>query len=194
MIQNTVPSGIGTAIEYKGAYVMNRTGATLTVGELVMCDKLAGDAGFGGGTSVINYCNVTNTGSEQFPLNNMLSPTTAGLGALGSPATMPSWFGIVDQLCPRGSETPGADDTMIHICMRGFTKGKMKSTVGAADTSPGEYGKPLFGENNVRTLNQVVVNGQRCFGWLLQENSVADTLAPIIFDGFGGFGGAGAAS
>ena len=166
--------------------VWNRTGATLTVGEVVMTDTLAldaedgqvaGDLGTISGTSSV----TSNPGADSFPLNNVITPTTAGIGGLGTTAIDPGyWFGLVIGL---GDVGTGADNTVIEVLWQGRGVAKMAATVATA-----QYGKCLVAANGVRTLTLTTAAGNKVIARLEQDTTTQDTNANVLFDGLNGFG------
>lgn len=183
--RNFSPVGVGYHPDYIGCPVWNRTTATVAIGEIVMFDMKIADGGFSGNASQAAYADVVSPGSDGFSLANVINPATAGLGVLGTAAVDPGfYFGIVDDLLGG----TGADDTLVHVCLKGFTKVKMASTVGAEDTVPGEYGKVFIGANGVRTGTATTTNGCKTLGRLLEENTVANALTFCLFNGIEGMG------
>lgn len=180
--RNFAPVGVGYHPDYVSGTVWNRTGATLAVGELVMLDMLAADAGFGSNATAALYADTV-PGGDGFPLAQILTPTTAGIGALnaGSPGAI---FCVVDDILSGA----GADDTQVHVCFKGYVKVKMASTVGAQGTAPGEYGKVIVGANGVRTATATYTVGNKAVGRLLEENTTANALSLCLFNGVEGFG------
>lgn len=174
--RNFAGVGIGYVPDYIGGTVYNRTGATLAVGELVMIDHLAADAGFGGNSSAAVYV-AQSVGSDTHPLAQMLTPTTVGAGAVGGAPG--AYFGVVDDVLDRG----GVDDSLIHVCWKGHTKVKMAATVGA-----GEYGKVIYAADGVRTATATYTAGKKGLGRLLQNTTTQDTNALVIFNGIEGLG------
>jgi len=166
--------------------VWNRSGATLTVGEVVMTDTLAldpedgqvaGDLGTISGVSSV----TSNPGADAFPLNNVITPTTAGLGVLGGATADPGyWFGLVISL---GDVGTGADNTVVEVLWQGRGVAKMAATVGTA-----QYGKPLVAANGVRTLTLTTAAGTKIIARLEQDTTTANTNANVLFDGLNGFG------
>jgi hypothetical protein len=178
--RNFLSVGIGYQPDYIGAPVYNRTGATLAVGELVMVDMLAGDAGFGGNASAALYL-AQPIGNELHPLAQVLTPTTAGIGALSASAGV--IFGVVDDVMAGG----GADDTLIHVCWKGLVKIKMAGTAAS-----GEFGKPILGANGVRTVTTTVTVGVKQLGKVLADATTANSNSLCLFNGVEGFGGSAA--
>jgi hypothetical protein len=181
--RNFLASGIGYQPDYIGGIVYNRTGTTLTVGEVVMVDHLAADAGFGGNASAAAYVAQT-FGNELHPMAQVLVPTVVGDGALNG-ATPGAYMGIVDDVMSGA----GADDTQVHVCWKGIVYGRMASTVGA-----GEYGKPVYGAGAVKTLTATFLLGGKPLGRLLQNTTTAATNALLLWNGIEGVGQAEAAS
>lgn len=183
--------GLGIIPQSLTGIVWNRTGATLAVGEVVMTDTLALDAETGqvaGDLGTISgVSSVTNNpGADSFPLNNVITPTTAGIGGLGTTAIDTGyWFGVVINL---GTVGTGADNTKIGVLWQGRTKAKMAATVATA-----QYGKSLVPANAVRTLTLTTAAGNKIIARLEQDTTTQDTLADVLFDGINGFGN-GAAS
>lgn len=175
--RNMLGVGIGYSPDNISGWVYNRTGATLAVGELVMIDHLAADGGFGGNASAAAYVAQT-VGNELHPHAQVITPTTAGIGALNSGAPG-AYFGVVEDVLAGA----GADDTLIKVCWKGITSIKMASTVGA-----GEYGKVIVGANAVRTATATYTVGNKALGRLLQNTTTANTNALVIFNGIEGFG------
>lgn len=185
--RNFSPAGIGYHPDYIGAIVFNRTGSTVRIGEVVMFDMKISDATpiFGGNATQAAYADVVSPGLDGFSLTNVVDPATAGLGVLGTTAVDPGfYFGIVDDLMADA----GVTEKLIHVCLKGFTKVRMTSTVGAEDTVPGEYGKVFIGANGVRTATATTTNGCKSLGRLLEENTVADSLTFCLFNGIDGMG------
>lgn len=166
--------------------VINRTAATLTIGEIVMTDTLAldpddgqvaGDLDSGG----VNSSVTSNPGSDNFPLNNVITPTTAGIGGLGTTAIDAGyWFAVVTGL---GSAGTGADNTEIEVTWQGRVQAKMAATVATA-----QYGKALVAANGVRTLTLTTASGNKILARLEADITTANALSPVLFDGITGFG------
>jgi hypothetical protein len=183
--------GMGLIPQALKSRVWNRTGATLTVGEVVMTDTLAldaedgqvaGDLGTISGVSSV----TTNPGADSFPLNNVITPTTAGIGGLGTTAIdVGYWFGLVLDL---GDVGTGVDNSVVTVLWQGRGKAKMAATVATA-----QYGKSLVAANSVRTLTLTTAAGVKIIARLEQDTTTQDVNADVLFDGINGFGN-GAAS
>lgn len=166
--------------------VWNRTGATLARGEVVMTDTLAldpetgqvvGDLGAISGVSSI----TTNPGADSFPLNNVITPTTAGIGGVGTTAIDAGyWFGLVIGL---GDVGTGADNTIIEVLWQGRGSAKMEANVATP-----QYGKSLVAADTKRTLTLTTIAGNKIIARLEQDTTTAAALANVLFDGITGFG------
>lgn len=172
--RNMVPVGIGYQPDYVGGTVFNRTGATLAVGELIMLDMLGAD---GASSKAFTAATDSLVGGNAWPLAQALTPTTAGIGALSGSAGV--IFGVVDDLLAGG----GADDTLMHVCWKGIVKIKQKSTAAS-----GEYGKPISGENGVRTVTTAVTVAVKQLGKIIEDATTANANATCLFNGVEGFG------
>ena len=159
--------------------VTNRVGATpVILGQVVMTDTKAVDAD--------SSKTETNVGAAGFPINNVVTPTTAGIGVLGTAAADPGyWFGVVTSL---GTAGTGADNTEIEVTWQGYVS--VLITTGTT----GEYGKVLFPANTATGVTTTGAAGVKGVGRVLQDTTTSATLALALWDGIGGAFGGNAAS
>lgn len=164
-------AGIGVIPKAFTATVWNRTGATLTVGELVMVDEKGSDAA----TSKTQ----TNPGADDYPVNNVITPTTAGIGAAS--ADTGHRIGVVISL---GTAGTGADDTKVVVAYAGLWPVKAANTAAS-----GEYGKLIFPANSVRTFDTTGTTiARRALGRLRTDATTANSNALVEFYGWAGMG------
>lgn len=148
----------------------NRTGATLTVGEFCRFDETAADAG--------------TTAANGGPLGNLLTPSTATIGAnnghIGHRGCV-----VIDLMNKFDGTTPGADDTLVKVRFRGRVKVQITAGENIA------VGDMLGGANAVRTMSEAATNGLKVYA-IAEEAinpAVAGTLYEVDFkgDGWGNF-------
>lgn len=144
----------------------NRTGATLTVGEVCIFDETAADAG--------------TTAANGGPLGNLITPVTAKIGAnnghIGYRACV-----VIDLLDKNDGTTAGADDALVRVKFRGKTKVQITA---AQDIAVGDM---LGLANSVRTMSEAATNGLRVYA-IAQEadnDANAGTLYSVDFKGEG---------
>ena len=168
--------GPGVGIFWKSTYatVWNRTGATLTVGEVIMADLTDVDAGTT--TSLVE-------GNDGSVYANFISPSTAGIGVVTASASTGHpgfFFGVVVDLLPQQGQTAGGDDTKVKVQLQGVAKISMVATAITV-------GLPLFPANGVRTLTPVVAAGVKVLAIAHEPNGSAAGVYQCLFDGINGF-------
>ncbi len=159
--------GVGLFFKKTFAKAYNRTGATLTVGEVVMFDLAA----VNGNTLGTDYTE----GANDSIFANVVTPTTAGIGVLTSSGTTGDpgyYFGVVVDLL----NGAGVDNTIVRLQIQGLVRVSMVAT---AIT----IGLPLFPKDGVRTLSPVVVAGQRVLARAWEPNASAVGVFLCMFDG-----------
>lgn len=149
----------------------NRVGSTVILGQVVMTDTKA--------TQTESSKTQTNPGADDFPLNNVITPTTVGIGVLsGDPGY---WFGVVTGL---GSLGTGADNTEIEVTWQGRVNVLITTGVGS-----GEYGKILYAHNTDTGVTTTATGvGAKGLGRVELDVTTSAALSPAIWDGIAGFG------
>lgn len=149
--------------------VWNRKGSSVILGEVVMTDNL--------GTQSEVVKTVTNPGSDSFNLNNVITPTTAGVGVLsGDPGY---WFGVVTGLGTLGT---GADNTQVEVTWQGYVN--VLITTGTT----GEYGKKLYPANGATGVTTTVGVARKSVGIVLTDTTTSSAVSPCLWNGIDGFG------
>lgn len=171
-MEMTLTSGPGYGYFPKAEYgkVWNRTGTTVALCEVVMCDMTDSDAD----NATFSYT-LGNSGTNT---SNVMVPNTDGIGGL-SGATIKAGFifGVVTDLLTGA----GADNTEIIVQWKGYAKVAMVAT---AITT----GVALCAANNVKTLTPTFAAGNKCLALASQPNGSAAGNYWCWFDGVNGFG------
>lgn len=178
--------GLGLRPSTLKSTVWNRTGGTVAIGEVVMSDEKGTqpeDSQVAGNTTNVSFVpfggaftGQSSRGQDGFPSNNVITPTTAGLGTLGTTACDPGYkFGVVTGL---GTDGTGADNTKIEVTWQGPVLVKMAATLATP-----QFGVAIAGANGVRTATVTTAAGQRILGRLEQDTTTANTLALALWDG-----------
>jgi hypothetical protein len=166
-----VVAGLQSVCDVVEFNAWNRTGATLAVGDFCLFDETGAD--------------TATTAATGGPTGNLLVPVTATIGVV---AGDPGYRGcvVVDLLNKRdGVSTPGADDSLVRVRMRGFVRVKITAAENIV------FGDMLGGVDVVHTLSEVTTTeGVRIYARAEEEiaSAVAGTLYLVYFDGFGGLG------
>lgn len=158
-------SGPGTGLFFQDCdcVVWNRTGGVAAVGDLVMFD-IADTQGETTTTLV--------EGAEANAYSNVITPTTAGIGAVGGHSGY--FFGIV--------LVAGADNAKITIRTQGIVPAAISS---AAVT----IGSLLVGANATTTLVAASTTaGVKRLAVAREANGSAAGIFSVLFDGINGFG------
>lgn len=150
--------------------VFNRVGATAVIlGQVVMTDNLA--------TQTEVSKTQTNPGADDYWANNVITPTTAGVGVLsGDPGY---WFGVVTGLGTLGT---GADNSEVEVTWQGYVS--VLITTGTTS----EYGKKLYPANTATGVTTTAAAGRKAVGQVLIDTTVSATNAFALWDGIAGFG------
>jgi hypothetical protein len=168
--------GPGTGLFFPKEFctAWNRTGATLTAGEVVMFDLADTD---------IDTTTTLTEGADGSVFANVITPTTAGIGVLTSSGTTGDpgyYFGVVvaEQDTLLGG---GLDNTKVYLQVRGLCRVSMVATAITV-------GIPLFAKNGVRTLSPVVVAAGKPLARAWEPNGSAAGIFLCLFDGIDGIG------
>lgn len=187
--------GVGPSIRNVEFNVYNRTGAAVTVGDVLMLDHLAAD---GASYSAASYTTtnpnasyglqtvnvdggVGGSNAATWPWGNAIIPTAAGIGALsgtagaGTGASGGAPLVVVTSLLTGA----GADDTLVRVCISGLVQ------VNTAASAAVVFGDGLFAAVDV-TLTPALTVGVRVVGKALSARDNAATIQKVLcaFDGF----------
>lgn len=161
--------GVGFRPSTEKSSVWNRTGGTVALGQVVMTDNLA--------TQSESSKTQTNQGADDFPLNNVITPTTAGVGVLsGDPGY---FFGVVTDL---GTTATGADNTKVGVTWQGYVN--VLITTGTTS----EYGKKLYPANGATGVTTTAAAGRKAVGQVLIDTTTSAATAFALWDGIAGLG------
>lgn len=162
--------GIGARPTTVRQSVWNRTGGTVVLGQVVMTDEKA--------TQAEVSKTETNFGADDFCTNNVITPTTAGIGVLsGDPGY---WFGVVTDL---GTDGTGADNTKVGVTWQGYVN--VLITTGQAS---GEFGKLLYPANNQTGVTTTSAVGVKALGRVRVDVTTSAATSLALWDGIQGFG------
>jgi hypothetical protein len=161
--------GIGLRETSVRSSVWNRVGASVILGQVVMTDTKA--------TQGESSKTQTNPGADDFPLNNVITPTTAGIGVLsGDPGY---WFGVVTDL---GTVGTGADNTKVGVTWAGYVN--VLITTGTTS----EYGKTLYPANAATGVTTTAVAAVKSVGRVLVDTTTSATVSLALWNGIFGMG------
>ena len=148
----------------------NRTGSSVILGQVVMTDEK--------GTQAEVSKTETNVGADDFATNNVITPTTAGIGVLsGDPGY---WFGVVTDL---GTDGTGADNTKVGVTFQGYVN--VLITTGQAS---GEFGKLLYPANGATGVTTTAAVGVKALGRVRVDVTTSAATSFALWDGIQGFG------
>jgi len=162
--------GIGLRATTVRSQVWNRTSDVLFVGDVVMTDTLA--------TQSESSKTQTNNGADDYPLNNVIVPTTAGIGVLT--ADPGYWFGVVENL---GTAGTGADNTKVGVV---WISERVDVLITTGTTS--EYGKPVYPADGADGVTTTQVDGVKALGRVLVDTTTSAAVSPCMWDGIHGIG------
>lgn len=148
------------------ARVINRTGATLNKGAIVMLDLIADDGSVDDhGTAASGSTPASQVGSTNHPLSNAVTPTAGGA------VTNHYIFGVVNQ-------DSVADDEEMQILIQGTIIADTDGTVVGGDG--------LYVVDAVRTLTDdtAAATNAMCVGVALQDDN-SDNQVFCYFNGLG---------
>jgi hypothetical protein len=150
-------------------FAYNRTGATLKVGDFCMFDETG--------------ANAETEAATGGPLGNLIVPTTAGLGADGGDVGYRACV-VVDLLDKFDGTTPGADNELVRVRVRGFVKVAITAAQNIA------FGDLLSGVNAVHTMSENATQFVKIYARANEEiaSAVAGTLYEVHLEGLTGFG------
>ena len=182
--------GAGIAVEQRFAYVRNRTGVTLLVGELVQLDHTDADAQYTDPNETTAV--AVGLGTDNNFLANVTTPTAAsatvpGIGGEVNATTVgtaPAIFAVVIDLLdgsPVGT-TAGADNARVRVMLSGICK--ILSPAAGQLT----YGQAIYPAATVRTATAVLAKNVKCVGFALATSGANNTATTCLFDGWHGFG------
>ena len=172
--------GTGLFFEKTFARAWNRTGATLTAGELVMFDI---------GKIDIDTTTTLTEGADGSIFANVITPLTAGIGGLsgGAISGLAYMFGVVIAECDT-IVGGGADNTKVYLQVQGLVKINQLAAASA-------IGTPLYPVTAIRTISPTVTVGNRPVAIAWEANSVPAVGSFLaLFDGINGFPAGSAAS
>lgn len=153
--------------------VFNRVGATAVVlGQVVMTDAK--------GVNAAVSKTQTNSGASDYWANNVVTPTTAGIGVASVDSGY--WFGVVTGL---GTAGTGANNTEIEVTWQGRVNVLITTGAGSA-----EFGKLLFPANAQTGVTTTPVALIKALGRCEVDvtNTAGVTTYPCLWSGIDGFG------
>jgi hypothetical protein len=166
-LQDVMGPGYGPFPKDTFGVVVNNTGTTLALGDLIMLDM-----NNAANTSLI-------PGNILSPLSLAVLPNVIGVGGLSGTTTVSGhWFGIVVDLLGGA----GAASTGVKVQFQGIVK-KASLTSTAAT-----IGLDLVGTTAVKTLSAGVSAGKKVLGKVWEPNGGVAGNYQIIFDGINGLG------